>query len=95
MSIQGVMNTRLSDKVGLFTSNAYVQGTAFLLSLMSQYTPDFAQDTPYPALHRRVTSFEYNSVLSHAQTLGFDGYFQARDSASPNFTPDFHDSDLL
>lgn len=35
MSIQGVMNTRLSDKVGLFTSNAYVQGTAFLLSLIA------------------------------------------------------------
>ena len=35
MSIQGVMNTRLSDKVGLFASNAYVQGTAFLLSLIA------------------------------------------------------------
>ena len=35
MSIQGVMNTRLSDKVGLFVSNAYVQGTAFLLSLIA------------------------------------------------------------
>ena len=35
MSIQGVMNTRLSDKTGLFTSNAYVQGTAFILSLIA------------------------------------------------------------
>lgn len=35
MSIQGVMNTRLSDKAGLFLSNAYVQGTAFLLSLIA------------------------------------------------------------
>lgn len=35
MSIQGVMNTRLSDKVGLFASNAYVQGTAFILSLIA------------------------------------------------------------
>ena len=35
MSIQGVMNTRLSDKTGLFTSNAYVQGTAFVLSLIA------------------------------------------------------------
>ncbi len=35
MSIQGVMNTRLSDKVGLFVSNAYVQGTAFILSLIA------------------------------------------------------------
>ena len=33
MSIQGVMNTRLSEKTGLLESNAFVQGTAFLLSL--------------------------------------------------------------
>ncbi len=35
MSFQGVMNTRLGDKVGLFASNAYVQGTAFVLSLIA------------------------------------------------------------
>ena len=34
MSIQGVMNTRLNEKVGLFEANAYVQGTAFLISLL-------------------------------------------------------------
>lgn len=34
MSIQGVMNTRLSDKIGLYESNAIVQGTAFVLSLL-------------------------------------------------------------
>ena len=35
MSIQGVMNTRLSDKIGLYESNAIVQGTAFLLSVVA------------------------------------------------------------
>ena len=35
MSIQGVMNTRLSDKIGLYESNMYVQGTAFVLSLIA------------------------------------------------------------
>lgn len=35
MSIQGVMNTRLSEKTGLFLSNAYVQATAFVLSLIA------------------------------------------------------------
>lgn len=34
MSIQGVMNTRLNEKIGLFEANAYVQGTAFLISLL-------------------------------------------------------------
>lgn len=35
MSIQGVMNTRLGEKIGLFESNAFVQGTAFALSLIA------------------------------------------------------------
>lgn len=59
------------------------------LSLMSQYTPDFAKASPYPELHRRITSFEYASVLEYAQELGFIGYMQQRASATPDFTPDF------
>ena len=35
MSIQGVMNTRLSEKIGLYESNLFVQGTAFLLSIVA------------------------------------------------------------
>ncbi len=35
MSIQGVMNTRLSEKIGLYESNAWVQGIAFVLSLLA------------------------------------------------------------
>lgn len=35
MSIQGVMNTRLGEKIGVYESNAIVQGTAFLLSLLA------------------------------------------------------------
>lgn len=34
MSVQGVMNTRLQDQMGLWEANAFVQGTAFLLSLL-------------------------------------------------------------
>ncbi|NLO85044.1 MAG: DMT family transporter [Clostridiales bacterium] len=34
MSFQGVMNTRLGDDVGLWEANAFVQGTAFVLSLI-------------------------------------------------------------
>ena len=34
MSIQGVWNTRLSEKIGLFESNVIVQGTAFVLGLL-------------------------------------------------------------
>lgn len=34
MSFQGVMNTRLQDDIGLWEANAYVQGTAFALSVI-------------------------------------------------------------
>ena len=34
MSVQGVMNTRLQDEIGLWEANAWVQGTAFGLSLI-------------------------------------------------------------
>ena len=60
-----------------------------LLSLMSQYTPEFAIDSPYSELHRRVTTFEYNSVLAHAEALGFDGFMQSRSSATSVYTPEF------
>ena len=35
MSVQGVMNTRLGDKIGIYEANAFVQGTAFVLSLLA------------------------------------------------------------
>lgn len=61
----------------------------FLLSLMSQYTPEFAMDSPHTELHRRVTTFEYRSVVDHAYALGFDGFMQEKSSASAMYTPDF------
>ena len=62
---------------------------SMLLSLMSQYTPEFCDAEKYPELSRRITSFEYDSVAKHAISLGFDGFFQTRDSASSAYTPDF------
>lgn len=76
---------RLRDTVG--------QPTNVILSLMSQYTPDFYiqshPDCTHRALCRRLTSFEYNSVLRRAEELGFEGYFQNASSASSCFTPEF------
>ena len=60
-----------------------------LISLMSQYTPDFALDTPYKNLHRKLTSFEYSTVCAEADSLGFVGFEQCRDSSSAQYTPDF------
>jgi len=35
MSFQGVMDTRLSDRIGLYESNVLVQGGAFVLSVIA------------------------------------------------------------
>ena len=37
MSVQGVMNTRLGEKIGLYEANMYVQGTAFIFSLVAMF----------------------------------------------------------
>jgi len=59
-----------------------------ILSLMRQYTPDFAPED-VRVLRRRVTTFEYESVLREAISLGYDGYSQEKESASAAYTPDF------
>ena len=64
------------------------------LSLMSQYTPDFYIESGCPDgfknLSRRVTSFEYDSVMKIAIELGFEGYFQQISSADKKYTPKFN-----
>lgn len=62
--------------------------SSFVLSLMSQYTPEFCDDS-FPELKRRLTTFEYNSVLTRATELGFTGYMQDFSSSSSSYTPDF------
>jgi len=64
-----------------------------VLSLMSQYTPDFFRGCPDEKLdrsmRRRVTTFEYNAVRDLAADLGFDGFGQERESAQKKYTPDW------
>ena len=60
----------------------------FYLSLMSQYTPN-GQSSAFPELGRRVSTYEYNRVLSRAQELGFSGFLQERTSAKGEYTPPF------
>ncbi|MBQ6262576.1 MAG: radical SAM protein [Clostridia bacterium] len=70
-----------------------VGSSSVLLSLMSQYTPEFYLKTGDPELdrvmRRRVTTFEYETVRAEALRLGFDGFMQERDSATAAFTPEW------
>lgn len=62
-----------------------------IISLLSQYVPMFKAcgDAAYKSINRRVTSFEYNSVVKEALRLGFNGFMQEKSSANPSYTPDF------
>ena len=61
-----------------------------LISLMSQYTPEFVpKDCPHENLRRRITTLEYESVVNEMQALGFEGFVQSRTSATSAYTPKF------
>ena len=75
MKIMEVIHDTLSDK-------------SYLISLMSQYTPAY-KSGKHPEINRRVTGFEYDSVVDKALELGMEGFFQERSSAKSEYTPDF------
>lgn len=58
-----------------------------LISLMSQYTP--YESLPYKELNRRISTYEYQSVVDKALELGLDGFMQERSSAKEEYTPPF------
>ena len=62
---------------------------SFILSLMSQYTP-YEQYAEFPELNRKITDFEYRSVVDEAIRLGMtNGFMQERSSAKKEYTPPF------
>ncbi len=64
-------------------------GTETALSLMSQYTP-MGKIENIPELQRRITTREYEKVLSYALELGFENiYTQEPTSADSQFIPEF------
>lgn len=59
------------------------------VSLMAQYFPA-AKAAQVPALNRRVTTFEYHSVVDHFWEIGLkNGFSQRRDAAVEDFVPNF------
>ena len=77
------------DSVAVLNMIAETVGTDdVVLSLMAQYTPEFAPES-YKELTRRITTFEYNKAQDEAIRLGFEGFGQSISSASSRYTPDF------
>ncbi len=60
-----------------------------VLSLMRQYTPAHKAKSLSP-WNRKLTTIEYQRVVSYAQSLGFETIFtQKKESASERYIPDF------
>lgn len=63
------------------------------LAIMAQYTPGYLTDPQHPAyrrLKRKVTTYEYQQVIDHALTCGFEQVLgQARTSAQSTYRPVF------
>lgn len=64
-------------------------GDQVQISLMNQYTP-MHEAGAHPPLGRRLTTFEYQSVVEHAQALGLSRvYVQERRAAGEEYVPSF------
>ena len=81
---------REDSKAVLKCISEILPASEITLSLMRQYTPDFADADAPKSLHRRLTSFEYDDILDYALSLGFDGFSQEKGSANQSFTPKFN-----
>lgn len=65
-------------------------GDKVQISLMSQYTPMYRAGE-HKELKRRLTTFEYDSVVDHAMELGITRcYTQERRAASEEYVPEFN-----
>ena len=64
-------------------------GDRIQLSLMRQYTPLY-RAAEFPPLHRRLTTFEYESVVDAARDLGMTQvYVQGAEAVGTEYVPDF------
>ena len=64
-------------------------GDAIQLSLMRQYTPTY-HAAEFPPLHRKLTTFEYESVVDAVRDLGMTRvYVQDAAAVGTHYVPDF------
>ena len=64
-------------------------GDTIQISLMNQYTPMY-KAAEHKGMNRRLTTFEYESVVNHAVDLGITNcYVQEGQTASEKFVPTF------
>ena len=80
-----VLPSHTADSLSVLDAIARIEPRP-ILALMSQYTP-YGDCNRFRNLSRRITTYEYNKVLAHAEKLGLDGYAQERTSATTDEIP--------
>ena len=79
----------LRDSLAVLRFLAGLGPQNFLFSAMSQYTP-FYRAAQHKALSRRISTYEYRTVVNEAVRLGLtNGYMQEKSSAREEYTPPF------
>ena len=90
-----VLPGRRRESLRLLTWLWETFGHTVHLSLMNQYTP-LGRAVSFPEINRRLTTFEYQSVVEHALALGITHcYVQEGGSASAKFVPVFDGRGVL
>lgn len=66
-------------------------GDSIYISLMNQFTPDSEKlSERYPEINRKVTEYEYKSLVDYAAELGVtNGFIQVGETAEESFIPAF------
>lgn len=66
-------------------------GDRIIYSLLNQYTPNpELLSENYPEINRKVTEYEYHSLMEYAAELGIkNGYIQTGEAAGESFIPAF------
>lgn len=84
-----VLPSSRKDSIKIIEKLAEKFGTEIYLSILNQYTPIY-NACQHPVLKRKLTTFEYNSVVDRCIELGFNNVFiQKKSSQSSKFTPHF------
>lgn len=84
--------TKDSKRILRYLHETY--GHNIYISIMNQYTP-LPHVADIPELNRRVTSEEYERVLTFAERLGIqNGFYQEGSTAEESFIPSFHGEGL-
>jgi putative pyruvate formate lyase activating enzyme len=79
----------LKDSKNIIQYLYEIYGDQIYISIMNQYTP-LPQVKDIPALNRRITQKEYDTVVDYAIDLGVtNGFIQEEGTAKESFIPEF------